>query len=516
VKTLVGPSGVYRILRTLGKGPRTTVFEGVCEDSSRKVRVKQWATLGALERSAAHVHLAHYAKHFRTWEVLWDFDQPTIVDDFIEGATLESLLTLHGPPLLPDALLLLWAISIQLDTLHRHGILHGNVKPSNVLVANTQLLTLVDAGSVILPEHPPYYSTFSADEYSWCAPEVLLQGVRSVASDIYAFTITAFSLINGGVPFLQHKDSSLLLADCIQGKLYFSPDTVVGSDRNLALLFRTLLHPERAKRPATSYEVYEVLCKSFGKEPQAKPRERQRVVTPQARTFASTQRHESNGETRAPRATTGLWLTPLCILFGSILLLMAWCTDWFTPPSTSSPFSLSKVNEGILIETSGERAKEWSVASDNYVLNVVSNCSQKSGYSEGRTSFDEKKSEEKIPIKHVSEEDLLYALREVYKRPLKLPEALPNCVPSLSSIGKEYLARVASIERSDISITLFKALLSGSPSPTRAKALEGLSLYKDSKDPALKRKAAYALVIAREAEEEKHVRDHIGSLAPPL
>ncbi len=113
---------------------------------------------------------------------------------YIQGSDLRSLL---GSPLS----LARWrknmlALVRGLSHLHHHGILHLDIKPSNVLLSNSGDIFLTDYS--LACDAPPWPALGTPD---YAAPEMLLGLTPSPASDIYSLGIIAYELAAGRRPF---------------------------------------------------------------------------------------------------------------------------------------------------------------------------------------------------------------------------------------------------------------------------------------------------------------------------
>jgi eukaryotic-like serine/threonine-protein kinase len=81
-----------------------------------------------------------------------------------------------------------------LAALHREGIVHGDVKPSNVMLKRTGNAKLIDIGSAFDPEDPP--SKRSCTPY-YAAPEVLAGSEATTRSDLASLGYVLIELLSG-------------------------------------------------------------------------------------------------------------------------------------------------------------------------------------------------------------------------------------------------------------------------------------------------------------------------------
>lgn len=123
--------------------------------------------------------------------------------EYSVGGTLRNRLRQSNIVLL-ERLTLAWQCALALATLHRHGEMHGDVTPSNILLdpptnlapplMGASVARLADYGIALLR------STTEGDA-AYIAPERWRQNQMSNASDIYALGVVLYELCAGRVPF---------------------------------------------------------------------------------------------------------------------------------------------------------------------------------------------------------------------------------------------------------------------------------------------------------------------------
>jgi ATP/maltotriose-dependent transcriptional regulator MalT len=126
--------------------------------------------------------------------------RPYIVMPYHKRDTLGSWIKRHGPLPFGDALTVGVRLAGALETAHRAGVLHRDVKPPNVLLTTYGEPQLADFGIAriagsretanVIVGSPPYI-----------APELFQGRAPSVAADVYSLAATIFALLNGEPPF---------------------------------------------------------------------------------------------------------------------------------------------------------------------------------------------------------------------------------------------------------------------------------------------------------------------------
>jgi hypothetical protein len=127
--------------------------------------------------------------------------RPYLAMQLYEGGSALGRLQRAGGPLPVDEVLA-WAIQVAgaLETGHRRGILHRDVKPGNILLTRFGQPVLSDFGLSILAEQQEISSGMDALTPNHAAPEVLERGEATTSTDIYALASTTYMLLAGRPP----------------------------------------------------------------------------------------------------------------------------------------------------------------------------------------------------------------------------------------------------------------------------------------------------------------------------
>jgi serine/threonine protein kinase len=200
----------YRPMRRIGAGGMGTVWEAHDDVLGRSVALKMLSpalcedeAAGARFRREAQAagRLAHpnIAQVFDYGE---DDGRPYIVLELVPGSTLRSVIDARGE-LPPDEAAAIGAqIADALAAAHAEGIVHRDVKPGNVMVADDGRVKVMDFGiaDAVWFEPVTDSGTFLATA-KYLSPEQATGGSATPASDVYALGVVLFEMVAGRPPF---------------------------------------------------------------------------------------------------------------------------------------------------------------------------------------------------------------------------------------------------------------------------------------------------------------------------
>ncbi|MBI3269416.1 MAG: protein kinase [Planctomycetes bacterium] len=262
----------YEMLHALGEGPLTAAFSAthkalrrevvvrvLNEEVVRQDRIREGFLNVSIE--CARVVDRHLVN---TYDVRDHPEQHLyyVVREFINGITLRKFLENRRVER-PRAVRILRQIALALEALHEQGLVHGDLKPSNIFLARLHGgVARVKVGDPGLPSRSQYFflCESAAYDFRYVAPELLApEGRAGACSDYYALGVIAYELFAGRPPFT--GGDALEVA---QKQRFETAAPAIGTpgDRFGALadaLVTRLLEKAPARRPQAASELLRAL-----------------------------------------------------------------------------------------------------------------------------------------------------------------------------------------------------------------------------------------------------------------
>jgi serine/threonine protein kinase len=216
--------GPYEVLSLLGAGGMGEVYRARDPRLGRDVAVKVLPTafsadLDRLHRFQQEARAAAALNHpniVAIYDVSGDEETPYVVSELLDGETLQEWIQ-HGRLTTDTAVHFASQIAGALDAVHQAGIVHGDLKPSNVMVTKSGV-KLLDFGLATggrresparrfgIQGLPADTATITAERklfgtLPYMAPEQLSGQLIDSRTDIYAFGILLYEMLTGRRPF---------------------------------------------------------------------------------------------------------------------------------------------------------------------------------------------------------------------------------------------------------------------------------------------------------------------------
>ena len=198
----------YKVTRLIQEGGTSAVYQGIDLRSGSVVAIKALFpnkakdafVLQRFREEANHYLLLSHPNIPRLVDFVIDKGQMYLIMEFVEGIDMNKFLQANGP--LDDDMTIHFFTMI-LDTveyLHTQGILHLDIKPSNIMVTEGLGIKILDLGiSAMVNDGEKIKKKCGSP--SFMAPEQIKGEKLGYYTDIYQLGVTLFNLTTGKLPF---------------------------------------------------------------------------------------------------------------------------------------------------------------------------------------------------------------------------------------------------------------------------------------------------------------------------
>lgn len=263
--------GRYQIVRELGRGSMSIVYEGFDGRIDRHLAIKVLRARFARDVSARQRFLreARAAGGLSHPNIVTVFDvgqaesAPYLVMELLEGGTLEGWLARERPDQMeiPQLLDLAAQLARGLAYAHDNGVIHRDIKPANVHYdPGTNLAKMMDFGIAATGTraHGDQNKPDFAGTLTHMAPERLEGEPASVQSDLYSLGVVLYELLTGHLPFDASDVASLV--ESIAGRKARPLEPIrADTPRELVDLTRRMMAHEPQSRPTSAAQVADEL-----------------------------------------------------------------------------------------------------------------------------------------------------------------------------------------------------------------------------------------------------------------
>ena len=199
----------YRVRARIARGGMATVYVATDLRLERRVAVKVMHGHLADDivfqsrfiqeaRAAARLADPHVVNVFDQGQ---DGDMAYLVMEYLPGITLRELLREQKRLSIPQTITIMDAVLSGLSSAHRAGIVHRDVKPENVLLAEDGRIKIGDFGLARATSANTATGQMLLGTIAYLAPELVTRGTADARSDIYALGIMLYEMLAGEQPY---------------------------------------------------------------------------------------------------------------------------------------------------------------------------------------------------------------------------------------------------------------------------------------------------------------------------
>jgi eukaryotic-like serine/threonine-protein kinase len=253
IEELLGSGGMCDVYRAthihMGKQVALKILKPhLAVDPAISRRFEQEARAASLIRHPNAINVMDYG--------IGEGKTPFIVMEYVNGITLSELIRRHGALSLERAANILRQICGALDVAHQAGVIHRDIKPDNILIAdygNSDWVEVVDFGVAKIQEDLNRRVQLTGANIlvgtpRYMSPEQCEEHPVDARSDIYSLGVVLYEMLAGEAPFKWDSSTRLLVAHATE-----PPE------------------PLRAKRPDIPAAVEAVVMRALEKDPARRP-----------------------------------------------------------------------------------------------------------------------------------------------------------------------------------------------------------------------------------------------------
>ncbi|HEY7411582.1 MAG TPA: protein kinase [Vicinamibacteria bacterium] len=259
--------GRYTIMSVLGEGGMGSVFRAHDRELDEEVALKALKTDGHREGTQGaeilkqEIKLARMITHPNVVRV-HDFGESEgsryLTMEYIPGTTLREMLSERGALELVPAMQIAKQICRGLDAIHRAGIIHGDLKPQNVMVTGGGVAKLMDFG--VARQAAKAEAGAVAGTPRYMSPEQARGGELNERSDIYSAGVVMFEMFTGRCPF-EDPDMYELMRMHLNDPPPDARTLRAALPESLAQIIRACLAKSRLHRPGSAAELERLLMR---------------------------------------------------------------------------------------------------------------------------------------------------------------------------------------------------------------------------------------------------------------
>jgi hypothetical protein len=255
--------GEYRVVDFLGEGGMGEVYRAVHSKIGRvaavKVLTQASQSSGFVERFFNEARIQANLSHPNI-ATLYDFceveGQPCIIMEYVDGQTISERIAGYGAALpLSETFYVFEKVCEAIDYIHRHGIIHRDIKTNNIKISSQAEVKLLDFGIAKAQDSRPITQVGSViGTLQYLAPELIRGGTADASGDIWALGVLLYEMATGRMPF-----DAVTVGDLCDriGRVDYAPPAQVnpGVPREVSAVIARCLKKNPAERYRTAGEL---------------------------------------------------------------------------------------------------------------------------------------------------------------------------------------------------------------------------------------------------------------------
>lgn len=206
--------GKWEIVSVVGKGSSATVFLAIDEHLHKQVVIKEYNDVikNKYQFLVRHeVDILSSLKHSgipQIYDIIEDSTNLVIIMEYIQGKTIDRIIQENSPFTEKYAINIAKQLVNILRYIHSNNIIYRDLKPSNIMITNTNRVVLVDFGAAMVQSLQKSETVICLGTRGYAAPEQFDKSrQQDFRADVYGFGATLYYMLTGVSPANIHSFS---------------------------------------------------------------------------------------------------------------------------------------------------------------------------------------------------------------------------------------------------------------------------------------------------------------------
>ena len=204
--------GKYEVIRELGKGATSCVYEALDPFVNRRVAIKVvfaealgdkehgkryrklFVTEASLAGKLSHPHIVNI------YDAVADDEASYIVMEYVDGTTLEQYSRAENLLPINKVIEVIFKCTKALDYAARHGVIHRDIKPANIMLSGENDIKITDFGAALTSATETTQIT-GIGSPAYMSPEQVREHALTHQTDIFSLGVVLYQMLTGKLPF---------------------------------------------------------------------------------------------------------------------------------------------------------------------------------------------------------------------------------------------------------------------------------------------------------------------------
>ncbi|MGL3210440.1 serine/threonine-protein kinase [Bradyrhizobium sp. BR 1433] len=225
--------GRFDLLEVINEGSASTVYRAIdriglwAREQNPEVAVKvihphskmRQKSVELLHREARLLRSCMHRNLVQIYDSDYDGKYHYLVMELLKGPSLADILAdRQGQPLSPSlSFQIVRGVGQALAHMHRLGIVHGDLRPANIVITSTGEIKILDCGTALMLDVPAQDDRARAilDQIglltpAYASPELLMREPPAESDDVYSLAVVAYLALTGAHPYAQRAADEAL------------------------------------------------------------------------------------------------------------------------------------------------------------------------------------------------------------------------------------------------------------------------------------------------------------------